>query len=199
VIADERGEFFVDRMRLIRRGVLTPVAEEDPPEETSGTVPPPEQSHHCRDHRQAADHRGLPVGAQPLNVNGFRLLVEWGGEIFRTGVIISLPIIGAAAPADFNGFTGGAYMTLPMSAVTTGAAGGKINPYLWGVGAKYVGTSMPIQAWAAYEAHHQMFGFGAITGTGAWQGAGGLRNLPGGALCRRAVASAVLAGVALGR
>jgi predicted porin len=74
---------------------------------------------------------------------------------------------------NFNGFTGGAYMTLPMSAVATGAAGGKINPYLWGLGAKYVGTSMPIQAWAAYEQHHDMFGFGAITGAASWQGAGG--------------------------
>ena len=32
---------------------------------------------------------------------------------------------------------------------------------------------MPIQAWAAYEAHHDMFGFGAITGNGSWQAAGG--------------------------
>jgi hypothetical protein len=74
---------------------------------------------------------------------------------------------------NFNGFTGGVYATLPMSAVSTGVNGGKINPYLWGLGAKYVGTSMPIQAWAAYEQHHDMFGFGAITGAASWQGAGG--------------------------
>jgi flagellar biosynthetic protein FliR len=42
----------------------------------------------------------LPVGPQPLNVSGFLLLIEWGGEIFRTGVIISLPIIGALLIAN---------------------------------------------------------------------------------------------------
>jgi predicted porin len=74
---------------------------------------------------------------------------------------------------NFNGFTGGVYATLPLSARTVGAAGGEINPYLWGIGAKYVGTSMPIQAWAAYEAHHDMFGWGAINSFGSWQGAAG--------------------------
>ena len=29
---------------------------------------------------------------------------------------------------------------------------------------------MPIQAWAAYEMHHDMFGFGAITPAASWQG-----------------------------
>ena len=79
---------------------------------------------------------------------------------------------------NFNGFSGGAYATLPMSATTTGTAGGRINPFLWGIGAKYVGPSMPIQAWVAYEQHHDMFGFGAITGPGGagWQGAGGVAD-----------------------
>jgi predicted porin len=74
---------------------------------------------------------------------------------------------------NFNGFTGGVYATLPLSARTAAATGGSINPYLWGIGGKYVGTSLPIQAWAAYEQHHDMFGFGAITGAASWQGAGG--------------------------
>jgi len=76
---------------------------------------------------------------------------------------------------NFNGFTGGAYMTLPLSARTSNVAGGggEINPFLWGLGAKYVGTSLPIQAWAAYEQHHDMFGFGAINGFGSWQAIGG--------------------------
>ncbi|HXX11786.1 MAG TPA: porin [Burkholderiales bacterium] len=72
---------------------------------------------------------------------------------------------------NFNGFSGGVYATLPMSAVSSGASvsggatsGGAINPWLWGIGAKYVGPSMPLQAWAAYEQHHDMFGFGAISG-----------------------------------
>src|SRR5262245_34297622 len=75
---------------------------------------------------------------------------------------------------NFNGFSGGAYATLPLSARSTGATGGAINPYLWGIGGKYVGPSLPIQAWVAYEAHHDMFGFGAITPGASWSGAGGV-------------------------
>jgi len=71
---------------------------------------------------------------------------------------------------NFNGFSGGAYLTMPMSAVTAAAGGGAINPWLWGIGAKYVGPSMPLQAWAAYEQHHDMFGFGAISPVFSWQG-----------------------------
>jgi predicted porin len=73
---------------------------------------------------------------------------------------------------NFNGFSGGAYATLPMSATTSAAGGGRINPFLWGIGGKYVGPSMPIQAWVAYEQHHDMFGFGAITPAASWQGTG---------------------------
>ena len=73
---------------------------------------------------------------------------------------------------NFNGFTGGVYATLPAyktnSNPTTGASG--INPGLWGLGAKYVGTSLPIQAWAAYESHRDMFGMAAITPQGTWNG-----------------------------
>lgn len=42
----------------------------------------------------------LPIATSPLQPVGFRLLVEWGGEIFRTGLIISLPIIGALLVAN---------------------------------------------------------------------------------------------------
>jgi flagellar biosynthetic protein FliR len=42
----------------------------------------------------------LPIGLQPLNPSGFRLLTEWGGEIFRTGLVISLPVIGALLIAN---------------------------------------------------------------------------------------------------
>ena len=63
---------------------------------TSRTTTPHTQAGNAHGQTQAT----LPVGAQPLNVNGFRLLVEWGGEIFRTGVIISLPIIAALLIAN---------------------------------------------------------------------------------------------------
>lgn len=42
----------------------------------------------------------LPIGVQPLQPGGFRLLIEWGGEIFRTGLIIALPIIAALLIAN---------------------------------------------------------------------------------------------------
>jgi flagellar biosynthetic protein FliR len=42
----------------------------------------------------------LPIGMQPLQGGGFRLLIEWGGEIFRTGLVIALPIIAALLIAN---------------------------------------------------------------------------------------------------
>ncbi len=37
----------------------------------------------------------LPITAQPLSAQGWRTVAEWGGEIFRAGVWISLPIVAA--------------------------------------------------------------------------------------------------------
>ncbi len=69
---------------------------------------------------------------------------------------------------NFNGFTFGVYTTLPAFKTNanpaTGAPG--ISPKLWGAGVKYVGTSLPIQAWAAYEDHNDMFGLAAINPQG---------------------------------
>ena len=39
------------------------------------------------------------------------------------------------------------------------------NPRIWGAGAKYVGPTLPIQVWAAYEQHKDMYGLNVITGT----------------------------------
>ncbi|HTS54608.1 MAG TPA: porin [Burkholderiales bacterium] len=84
---------------------------------------------------------------------------------------------------NFNGFTGGVYATLPSaykSAATTALP--SINPWLWGIGGKYVGPSFPIQAWVAYEKHEDMFGLGAITSpNGAASGAGSFMGAGGGA------------------
>ena len=75
---------------------------------------------------------------------------------------------------NFNGFTAGVYTTLPSykrnANPTTGVSG--ISPKLWGLGAKYVGTSLPIQAWAAYEQHSDMFGLAAVNPVGGWNGNG---------------------------
>lgn len=37
----------------------------------------------------------LPISASPINGGGFQQLAAWGGEIFRSGVQIALPIIAA--------------------------------------------------------------------------------------------------------
>jgi len=75
---------------------------------------------------------------------------------------------------NFNGFTGGVYATLPAyksnANPTTGVSG--VNPKLWGLGGKYVGTSLPIQAWAAYEQHSDMFGGAAVNPLLGWNGNG---------------------------
>ncbi len=73
---------------------------------------------------------------------------------------------------NFNGFSGGAYFTLPAYKVAANAALGlnSINPTIWGLGGKYVSPSIPIQAWVAYERHQDTFGLAAVTAAGSWVG-----------------------------
>jgi predicted porin len=62
---------------------------------------------------------------------------------------------------NWGGFTFGAYTT--MSAYKTGNTA-LSNPKVWGVGGKYVGPTVPIQLWAAYEKHKDLDGLAVITG-----------------------------------
>jgi len=62
---------------------------------------------------------------------------------------------------NWGGFTFGAYTTL--NAYKTGNTG-LSNPGVWGVGGKYVGPTVPLQAWVAYERHKDLNGLGQITG-----------------------------------
>jgi predicted porin len=62
---------------------------------------------------------------------------------------------------NWGGFTFGAYTTL--SAYKTGNTA-LSNPKIYGVGGKYVGPSVPIQAWVAYEKHKDLDGLAVITG-----------------------------------
>ncbi len=69
---------------------------------------------------------------------------------------------------NWGGFTFGAYATLsaaknnaPNSAAVPG------DPRIWGIGAKYVGPTIPIQLWVAYENHKDLYGLNVITGTAA--------------------------------
>ena len=73
---------------------------------------------------------------------------------------------------NWGGFTFGAYTTL--NAYKTGNTA-LSNPNVWGVGGKYVGPTVPIQAWVAYERHKDLDGLGQITGSNAVA----LAGLPG--------------------
>jgi len=79
---------------------------------------------------------------------------------------------------NFNGFTAGIYTTLPAYKVnsnpTTGVNG--INPVMYGIGGKYVGTSLPIQVWLAFEDHRDAFGLSAVNPLASWNGNGGQAN-----------------------
>jgi predicted porin len=73
---------------------------------------------------------------------------------------------------NFNRFTGGVYFTMPTYKATANAPAGisSKNPRLWGIGGKYVGPSVPIQAWVAYEVHKDMFGLATVNPAGGWNG-----------------------------
>lgn len=87
---------------------------------------------------------------------------------------------------NWNGFTFGAAYYMPAYNTTCGntilAAGcadpnQKINPWGISAGAKYAGTSIPLELWAAYERHKDYFGMAAIgfrpaTSAGAVTGLG---------------------------
>lgn len=48
----------------------------------------------------AESFRTLPVSPDPMATVGFRTLVLWGGEIFRTGLTMALPVVGALLAAN---------------------------------------------------------------------------------------------------
>jgi len=69
---------------------------------------------------------------------------------------------------SWGGFTFGAYTTLAYAKTNgTGSAGTPTNPQIYGLGGKYVGPTLPIQAWIAYEHHKDLYGLNAITNTAA--------------------------------
>jgi len=78
---------------------------------------------------------------------------------------------------NWGGFTFGAYSTL--TAYKTGNTA-LSNPRVWGVGGKYVGPSVPVQAWVAYESHKDLDGLAVITGaTSAFPNATASAACPG--------------------
>jgi predicted porin len=69
---------------------------------------------------------------------------------------------------NWGGFTFGAYTTLTAYKNNTGALQ---NPQVYGIGGKYVGPTIPIQAWIAYEKHKDLDGLAVITAGGVGQSA----------------------------
>jgi predicted porin len=76
---------------------------------------------------------------------------------------------------NWNGFTFGAAYIMPAFNTTCGTTGVaalgacadnnlKLNPWGFSAGAKYAGTSIPLELWAAYERHSKFFGMAAIGG-----------------------------------
>lgn len=61
---------------------------------------------------------------------------------------------------NWGGFTFGAYSTL---AAYKSSSGPMSNPVVYGIGGKYVGPTIPIQVWVAYEKHKDLDGLAEIT------------------------------------
>jgi len=60
---------------------------------------------------------------------------------------------------NFNGFTFGAAVATNYADTSTP----DLSPWMWQIGVKYVGTSLPLQAWGAYANHKDYFGLADIT------------------------------------
>jgi predicted porin len=75
---------------------------------------------------------------------------------------------------NWNGFTFGAVWQTNYGKSHT-ASGGSINPSMWQLGAKYAGTSLPLEVWGAYGNRKDQFGLLSIAGVVAGQaGVGGM-------------------------
>lgn len=50
----------------------------------------------------AESFRLFPISAQPVSALGWKIVVDWGGEIFRTGLLLALPMIAALLIANIS-------------------------------------------------------------------------------------------------
>lgn len=66
---------------------------------------------------------------------------------------------------NWGGFTFGAYTTLSAYKTNGTSLASPGDPRIWGIGAKYVGPTIPVQAWVAYESHKDLYGLNVVTGT----------------------------------
>ena len=44
----------------------------------------------------------LPIDSSPVAAAGLRVVVEWAGEIFRAGLMLSMPVVGALLVANVS-------------------------------------------------------------------------------------------------
>lgn len=58
--------------------------------------------HHVMLTALAQSFRTLPIDSQPVAAAGLRVIVEWGGEIFRAGLMLSMPVVGALLVANVS-------------------------------------------------------------------------------------------------
>jgi len=56
--------------------------------------------HHLLLTALAESFRTLPVSLEPVGAPGLRVVVTWGSEIFRAGLMMSLPVVGALLVAN---------------------------------------------------------------------------------------------------
>jgi flagellar biosynthetic protein FliR len=56
--------------------------------------------HHLLLTALAESFRALPVSGEPIASPGLRGVVDWGAEIFRSGLMMSLPVVGALLVAN---------------------------------------------------------------------------------------------------
>jgi predicted porin len=87
---------------------------------------------------------------------------------------------------NWNGFTFGAVLQTDFDKQSQPNV--SVNPYMWQLGAKYVGTSLPLQAWGAYGRRQDQFGLTQFVGTYSTAAAAGT-NLSGPTLTAGATGS----------
>ena len=111
--------------------------------------------------------------ANCTNVNGNNVNVGCAGFYRRTENTLWYD------SPNWGGFTFGLYTTLqaykqgnPVASPGVGTGRTPPNPWVYGLGGKYVGPQIPIQAWLAYERHKDLYGINAIT-SGMGLGTGG--------------------------
>jgi predicted porin len=103
---------------------------------------------------------GTPGGAVFQTCNKGGITTTAGGGVSQAGCGYTWYRRDAQAiwydSPNWNGFTFGVVFQTNFDKQSQPNA--DVNPYMWQLGAKYVGTSLPLQAWAAYGYRKDQFG-----------------------------------------